>query len=68
MPNGPGDPDKIAAAIRASGLSYRALARRMGGISDTSVSNYANGLRKPAAGNLARLAQALGVDVRSLLA
>jgi transcriptional regulator with XRE-family HTH domain len=66
VPNGPGDPDKIAEAIRESGLSFRSLARRMGGISDTSISNYAHGLRKPAAGNLARLASALGIDVRSL--
>jgi transcriptional regulator with XRE-family HTH domain len=66
MRSSPGDEDKIANAIRASGMPYRDIARKMG-VSDASVSNYANRMRKPSRINLAQLARALGVDVRDLL-
>lgn len=64
---GPGDPGRIASAIRSSRMTQREIARRMG-VSDATVSNYALSIRKPSAGALGGLARALGVDVRSLLA
>jgi transcriptional regulator with XRE-family HTH domain len=64
--NGPGDSRKIAAAIRASSKTQREIARAAG-VSEVSVSNYANGYRKPSPGNLVRLARALSVSVRDLL-
>ena len=63
---GPGDEMKISKAIKASGLDDREIAQKMG-ISVSSANAYRYGNRKPSAGNLARLARVLGVDVRELL-
>lgn len=63
----PGCPERIAAAIRESGMTQREIARRMGNVSDVSISHYANRWRLPSPGRLATLARVLDVDVRSLL-
>ena len=63
---GPGDEMKISQAIKASDLTDMEIARKMG-VSVSSANAYRYGNRKPAAGNLGRLARALNVDVRELL-
>ena len=63
---GPGDEAKISKAIKSSGLTDREIAQKMG-ISVSSANAYRYGNRKPSAGNLARLARVLNVDVRELL-
>ncbi|MEK6441861.1 helix-turn-helix domain-containing protein [Pseudonocardia sp. T1-2H] len=65
MKNNPADTAKIRAAIYKSGLSQAQLARKIG-LSDVAIHRYMTGLRKPHHENLAKLAQALRVDVRDL--
>ena len=62
----PGNQEAISRAIKGSGKTYREIAKAMG-VSDTTVSNYALGVRKPAAGNLVKLARVLGIEVRELM-
>ncbi|RKT82111.1 Helix-turn-helix [Saccharopolyspora antimicrobica] len=65
-PEGPGDTAKIREALAATGKTYTQIAEQMG-VTVASVSAYAAGARKPAAGNLGKLAQALGIHVSKLL-
>lgn len=62
----PGDPEKVSAAIKSSGRRYADIAAEIG-VSYGSVAAYAQKMRMPSAGVLARLAKAVGVDPRSLL-
>jgi transcriptional regulator with XRE-family HTH domain len=66
MYNNPASTEKIRDAVKRSGLSQRDVARKMG-VTDNTISAYVTGFRRPSAGNLFRLARALGVDVRDLM-
>ncbi|MFR9802334.1 helix-turn-helix domain-containing protein [Pseudonocardia sp. RS010] len=66
MPISIADPQKVRAAIIASGLTHREIARRVG-VSDSSVSHWFTGWRRPSPRNMVRLAQAIGVDRWSLV-
>lgn len=63
---GPGDEEKISQAIKASGLTDKEIARKLG-VSVSSANAYRYGFRKPSAGRLSRLARVLNVNVRELL-
>lgn len=65
-PNGPGDGARIVAAFRDSVATDAELADRTR-LSIQSINAYRHGYRKPAAGNLARLARALNVPVQELM-
>lgn len=58
--------DKIRAALDASPLSLTEVSRRVH-VSDSVLSRYRSGLRKPSPGTLARLASVLGVPVTDLM-
>lgn len=62
----PASTDAIRAAVRRSPLTQSEIARRTG-TTDTSLSRYVTGLRKPSPSVLARLASVLDVPVRDLM-
>jgi transcriptional regulator with XRE-family HTH domain len=64
--SGPGDPDKIALAIKAFPGTYRDLAAKAE-VSDASIGAYAARARKPSPAVLVRLAKSLGINVLDLM-
>lgn len=62
----PASTSKIRNAMNASSLSLTEISRRIQ-VSDSVLSRYRSGLRKPSPGTLARLASVLGVPVTDLM-
>ncbi|GAA1865388.1 hypothetical protein GCM10009836_52180 [Pseudonocardia ailaonensis] len=60
------NPDKITAAIKASGLKQSEIAKRLN-ITQQAVSMWVNQVRRPAPGHVVALADLFGIDMWDLM-